>query len=94
MNKTRQNISISVDERGLAGEKEVITLSSTGTDIVKMTTASQTVGVHPDDLQEALDQVRQFIKDRPQQSKQVLIQKITDEKGKESELQTELELGN
>ena len=69
----RNNIVVSIDERG-SSEMEVIKLSTTSAPdrlVVTIDIGSGAVKatVHPDDLQKALDEARDFLKNRPIQAK-------------------------
>lgn len=66
--KTRQNLVVSIDDR-LTGDHEVMSLSTTSTNNVKITFNANInfMSVHVDDLQDALNRIKDFINARTKQ---------------------------
>ena len=68
---TRSNLMMSIDNRA-TGDHEVMILKTTSNnDVIILEINGQTnkIGVHPDDLLEALGKLQEFIKSRPPQPK-------------------------
>jgi hypothetical protein len=64
----RDNLIVSIDDRD-TGDHEVMTLKTTSRHniIIEFNGATNKMSVDPDDLQEALDKVKEFVKARPPQ---------------------------
>ena len=60
MSKTRNNLVVSLDERGKDGEVEVLKLSTTSNIMVTVAAIADKVSVHIDDLQQAIDDIKAF----------------------------------
>jgi hypothetical protein len=68
----RNNIVVSIDERGVAGHPDALKISSTSVDTFTIVLYNDTglkTSVHIDDLQNAIDEVKAFLKARPKQKK-------------------------
>lgn len=100
MKKTRKNLLVGIDNRN--GEPEVVILQTTSTDdvIIKFTVQTDKMAIHIDDLQEALDQIKEFNASRPPQPKieRPISTGHIEEMGQKIEIvqkvEQELELGN
>lgn len=96
--KTRKNLIVGIDNRN--GEPEVVILQTTSNDdvIIKFTVQTDKMAIHIDDLQEALDQIKEFNATRPAQPKieRALSTGQVEQMGQQLETveKVEIELGN
>ena len=67
MSKTRNNLVVSLDERGKDGEIEVLKISTTSSVMVSIAAIADKVSVHIDDLQQAIDDIKTFQANRKAQ---------------------------
>jgi len=68
INKTRQNLIVSVDDRQ-SGDYDVMSIKTTSNDnvIIEFSVPTNKMSVNVEDLQDALDQIKQFMASRPKQ---------------------------
>ena len=68
--KTRQNLIISIDDRE-HGDQEVLNIRTTSREsiVIQLNGQINCMAVHPEDLQEALDQIKVFLSERKEQPK-------------------------
>lgn len=71
--KTRQNLLVSVDDR-ITGDQEVLTLKTTSSQniIVEFNGQTNKMSVHPEDLQDGLNRVKDFLAARKEQPATVM----------------------
>lgn len=68
MSNLRKNLTMGIDSR-LTGDQEVMTLKTTSSDsiVIQFNSNTNVMDVHPDDLQNALNEIKDFVASRTKQ---------------------------